>query len=155
MIFAEVGVLFRAIGLALYSILKDLGLPTRYGPLDLNHMLKQSNESVDDRIAKLDQARESLSSAIQAINELEEQANSQKRELVNLTIAAHEAELKNTNLQSRMDELRRLSAIDANVVQEAFNIPSRLQRWMERLIGFLLGIAASIIASLIYSHFFV
>lgn len=107
-------------------------------------------ESVDERIRKIDEARNNLVSALSAIDELKAEAAVSKRE-------AHELQEKVASLSSEkvavdteIHEIRKIMDLDVNVFQRVAGVPSRKQVAKERLIGFGLGILASLIATLVW-----
>lgn len=140
----------RALAKALISYLRDLGFPMKIGQYDLTRVLDASEASLDERLSKIDSARQNLSEALQAIDQLAESAEAQKNELASLTAAVARALQQKANVSDELQQVRALASLDTQAVRRALDVPSRTQRWVERLIAFLLGIGASLLASVLF-----
>ncbi|TPM98123.1 hypothetical protein [Mesorhizobium sp. B2-1-3A] len=138
------------LGKVLLSYLRDLGFPTKIGKFDLAKILDDSESSVDERLLKIDQARQNLTDALSAIEELGSQASRQKAELEVLTAAVAHAASEKAAVTNELTTIRTLANLDTRSVQRAFAVPTRSQRWFERGFSFCLGILASLIASFIF-----
>ncbi|MDX8523059.1 hypothetical protein RFM68_00950 [Mesorhizobium sp. MSK_1335] len=138
------------LGKVFLSYIRDLGFPTKIGKFDLATILDDSEASVDERLLKIDQARQNLTEALSAIEELGSQAGRQKAELEILTAAIAQAANEKAAATNELTTIRTLSNLDTQAVQRAFAIPTRSQRWFERGFSFCLGIVASLIASFVF-----
>ncbi|MGM4928071.1 hypothetical protein [Tardiphaga sp. 619_E2_N8_5] len=108
--------------------------------------------SVDERIAKIESARTSLTEALSAIDELKERAEENKQDLEFLTKQIERAELDKANLSGELQTLKGLAALDSDSVRRVLKLPTRVSIWTERVIAFLFGVAASTVASLLYEY---
>jgi hypothetical protein len=88
---------------------------------------------------KFETARLSLTEALSAMDELKETAQQNKRDLENLTNAIARAESDKADLNAQLDALKKLSAIDTDAVREALRIPTEVDKWKERIWGFIVG----------------
>lgn len=148
---AALGASFTGLfGKVIISYLKDLGFPMKIGKFDLEKILDASEASVDERLQKIDRARQNLADALGAIEELSKQANQQKSELEALTTAVATVTNEKDVATSELAAIRTLANLDAKAVQKAFQMPTRSQRWFERGFSFCLGVIASLIASFIF-----
>lgn len=111
----------------------------------------ETNISIDERIKKIDSARENLTEAIAAIDELRSQANSNKKDLQDALQRISEAEKQRQSLTEEIATVRQLAQADTQSFRRIIGLPTRADAWRERLIGFASGIIASIIASIIYA----
>ncbi|MER8826709.1 hypothetical protein NKH73_11890 [Mesorhizobium sp. M0938] len=110
-----------AFGKVIISYLRDLGFPTTIGKFDLAKMLDDSETSVDERLLKIDQARQNLADALGAIEDLSTQANRQKSELEALTVAVANALDEKTVATSELSAIRTLASLDTRAMQKAFS----------------------------------
>lgn len=108
--------------------------------------------SVDERLAKIEAARSSLLDALTAVDELKNKAEENKADLEYLTKQIHAAEENKADLSEQLKTLKSISELDSEQVRTVLKLPTRLSIWTERVIAFLLGIAASILASIIYEQ---
>jgi hypothetical protein len=145
-----IGTFNVALARAFISLLRDLGVPLKFGSIDLVAMLGKADASIDERLGKIDQARDSLTEALSAIDELGRQAARQKSELEALTAAVATTASKRIEETERLQTIKALSNLDTRTVRAALDVPTRLQRWIERGLAFALGVGASFIASILY-----
>jgi ethanolamine utilization protein EutA (predicted chaperonin) len=143
-------VVFSEVGKVALSYMRDMGFPTKIGRFDLAKILNASEASVDERLLKIDNARQNLSEALQAIEELADQAGKQKQELETLTAAVTNALNEKAAATDELAQIRGLVSLDTRAVRKALEVPTRTQRWLERFIAFAFGIGASFLASIIY-----
>lgn len=120
--------------------------------LDKTGLLSSSKTSVDERLRKIEVARSNLSEALEAIDDLKSEAEKNSRALADLTYKLSEREREKGDLDAKLNELRTLTDVSAATVQSVFRVPTRASIWAERAIGFLIGVGASVVASIIYSR---
>ena len=108
---------------------------------------------IDQRLAKIEEAKQNLAEALAAIEDLQTEAQKNSRALDQLTAKLDKAEQRKTVIQKDIDTLRELSKLDAESVRKGLGIPTRLQVWFERVLSFLIGVAASIVASWVWTMF--
>lgn len=119
-----------------------------FGKIDVRLSTPFTSESIDARLDKIETARQSLTEALSAMDELKQTAETNKRDLEILTDAIARAESDKADLHTQLDALKKLSDIDTTAVREALRIPTEVDKWKERIWGFLVGgIVAGIIAS--------
>lgn len=114
---------------------------------------RAARENIDTRVAKIEAARSNLVEAIEAIDELRDKAEENKRDLAALTEKLSRTEAQKASVDMQLSTLRDLAALDTQSVRQSLGIPTRLQIWRERLIAFASGIVASVVASAIWSFF--
>lgn len=129
-------------------------LSFRLGPASFRFKLdvKGINDTIDDRIAKINIAKTNLNDAITAINELEQDTLKSKKELEKTLKNVELAKEKKTALQSEVNNLTQLAGAEVQTMRTVIGIPSKGALWAQRFIGFILGIVASLIASYIYNY---
>ena len=116
--------------------------------------------SIDERIAKIDAAKTNLMESLQAIDELKEEAERNKKEIIIAVEQVNRLEKDKTHLQSELEAIRTIVEADVSAFRQVAGLgPSEIRR--ERLLGFLSGVIASLIASSIFllivwlvKHFF-
>lgn len=119
---------------------------------NLPSILKEGEgQSLDDRIAKIDSARENLQDAIYAIDELRRQAQGNKAELQDALWQLAAMEQKKSAANAELEALKKIAGADTEAFRRVVGIPTSKDIWRERAVGFGSGIIASIIASLIYA----
>lgn len=135
--------------------LRDVGLSTlkvRSTRRGVSISVDDGPEPVDERIAKIELARQSLTEALSAMDELKERAEENKHDLEFLTRQIERAELDKANLSGELQTMKQMAALDSETVRKVLRMPTRVSIWTERVISFLLGVIASTIASLIYEY---
>ncbi|MCW2393770.1 MULTISPECIES: hypothetical protein [unclassified Sphingobium] len=106
-----------------------------------------SRRSVDQRIARLDEAKAALSESLEAIDELRADAEAARVEHATVVHALNTALSNKDDAQQKLESIRRIIAQDVSAFQEIAGVPD-IRR--ERTIGFLSGICASIVATAIW-----
>ncbi|MGJ5036191.1 hypothetical protein ACQR13_18970 [Bradyrhizobium sp. HKCCYLRH3059] len=138
---------------ALNQILRTLGLATikvRSTRLGVSISVDDGTDTLDARIAKIDTARQSLSEALAAMDELKERAEEHKHELAFLTQQVERAEIDKANLSGELKTLKDMAALDTDAVRKVLRVPTQVSIWTERVLSFFLGVAASVVASFLY-----
>jgi cell division protein ZapA (FtsZ GTPase activity inhibitor) len=106
--------------------------------------------NIDERIANLDVARDNLVAAVTAIDELKAEAEQNKTELSSALERLRSLEAQKASAEQELASLRQIASADIAVFQKLAGIPSRRDVIRERLVGFLLGLLASLAASLVW-----
>lgn len=109
-----------------------------------------SSATVDDRIKKIDAARENLQDAIAAIDELRSQADANKQDLIDAIRRIEDAEHQKQELSKELAALKQVAEADISAFRRIIGLPTKADIWRERLLGFGSGVLASIIASIIF-----
>jgi prefoldin subunit 5 len=122
-----------------------------FGNIDVSLSTPLTRESIDARLEKIETARQNLTEALSAMDELRTTAEQNRRDLETLTNAIARAETDKADLNAQLDALKKLSAIDTETVREALRIPTEVDRWKERIWGFIFGgIVAGLVATAIW-----
>lgn len=100
--------------------------------------------SIDDRIAQIDSAREHLADALEAIDHLKQSAEHSKTELAHLQQRFAALEEKKANAESRLEKVKEATRTDVETFRTLAGIPNIKK---ERLVGFVSGIFASLVAA--------
>jgi hypothetical protein len=108
--------------------------------------------TIDSRIQKIDVARAGLTEALSAIDELKNIAEGNKRDLALLNYQIQHAEAQRQSVSGELDALKEIASLDSESVRKALRLPTRVSIWTERVIAFVLGVLASVLASLIYEY---
>lgn len=134
-------------------LLRDMGaspIKFRSSSRGVSISVDDGSERLDERIAKIDTARQSLTEALAAMDELKSRAEENKHELEFLTRQVERAELDKANLSGELKTLKNMAALDTEAVRKVLRVPTQVGIWTERVISFLLGVAASVLASVLY-----
>ncbi|MFH1079409.1 MAG: hypothetical protein V1766_03965 [Pseudomonadota bacterium] len=108
---------------------------------------KDDTEKIDARIAMLDQARDNLAAAIVAVNELKSTVEENKKEVAEALQTLSSVEEDKTNLESRVEAIRQIAQADVTTFRMLARVPSDKDVLKERIIGFIMGVLASIMAA--------
>ena len=103
--------------------------------------------SIDDRIRKIDKARENLVDGLAAIDELRRSAEQNKKEVQQALEQLAQLEEDKRNLQAKLESTRQIIGSDVQAFRDIAGIPSPAAVRRERVIGFVSGVVASIVAS--------
>lgn len=114
-------------------------------------VLQEENSlSIDERIKKIDAARENLQDAIYAVESLREEANSNRLDLEDALRRIADAEREKHEVGKQLEALKQVAEADTAAFRRVVGLPTKADVWRERLLGFASGIVASIIASVIF-----
>jgi hypothetical protein len=112
---------------------------------------EEQEATIDERIQKIDKARENLVEGLAAIDELRKSAEENKKELQNAVSQLAQLEDDKQKLEAKLESMREIAHADVRTFRELAGIPSPAAIKRERFVGFLSGILASLAASgLIY-----
>lgn len=106
--------------------------------------------NIDERIKKIDDAKENLLDAIKAINELRSEADQNKLNLNQALDNLRIAEAEKQELSKKVETLKQVANADTEAFRQIVGIPSKKDIWKERFLGFGSGVIASLIASFLY-----
>lgn len=109
-------------------------------------------QSLDERVQRIDLARAHLISGLSAIDELKEEAetSAQKVEELNARLEYLATEKETADLE--LCEIRKIASSDLGTFQKIAGVPSRGQIAKERLVGFVLGLIASLLATVLWEQ---
>jgi hypothetical protein len=105
---------------------------------------------LDERLAKIEEAKRNLAEALTAIEELEGQAQENSRSLAVLTAKLDDAEKTKSLVQEDIDTLREAAKLDANGLRKGLGIPGPVGQVVALVISFCLGVAASLTANYLW-----
>ena len=103
--------------------------------------------SLDERIARIDAARSNLLEGLQAIDELKLAAQENKKELEDALAKLRVLEKNKASAEEELGQIRRIASADIETFQKMAGVPSASKVKRERVVGFISGVLASIIAS--------
>lgn len=109
-------------------------------------LFEKPSQTVDERIEKIDLAKRNLLDVINAIDELKEEAEANKKESAIALQQISELEKNRENLREEIDAIKTVIQSDVKSFQRVAGIPNRNT---ERIIGFISGLIAGIMASAI------
>ena len=107
-------------------------------------------QDIDERLLQIDVARNSLETALAAIDELKQLANRNKKDLDEALARLHEANANKLTAEQEAEIAREIARVDVTGLRKVVCIPTRTQIAWERAIGFGLGVLASLLASLVW-----
>lgn len=108
------------------------------------------SQSLDERIAKIEEARNNLFEALQAVDDLRRTADENKQELKEALEKLTQMESQKASLSTELAEIQKIKNADVGAFRDLIGIPTAKDKWWERFIGFVSGIVASIIASALW-----
>jgi len=103
--------------------------------------------SIDERINKLDETRKNLLESLEVVDELKKDAHSSKQQLEEALAQLELARTEHTSKQQEIENLRQIARSDIASFRQMAGVPNM---WLERLVGFVGGIVASLIASILW-----
>jgi ABC-type transporter Mla subunit MlaD len=110
----------------------------------------RETSSIDERLAQIDDARANLMAALAAVDELKGTAERNKEELRQALERVEQLRADRSAAEKELQDMNTIAKTDIKVFKKLAGIPSRSQIGWERLIGFIIGVAASLIAALIW-----
>jgi hypothetical protein len=140
------------------TVIKESGLDRR-----LNLLLdRESPESIDARIKKIDAARDNLFDALSAMDDLKRMATENQEELTSLQTAIKAASEEKEGLAKHNDNLKKLSEIEVGSIRTALGIPTRSQVRLGYFVSFIVGLVTTQLFTFVYdfiakpafTHFF-
>ena len=131
------------------AILKKIRIRLKPGKFVLE--FKQVSESLDERIEKIVKARDALTNAIEAVDELATQAEKNKKDAEKALEDLVVLEKDKKDLEAETKASRQLIDSDIAKFKQMVGIPSASEQRHDKLVGFFSGVLASIIASIIIS----
>lgn len=131
------------------------GYRIRFDKGAVSFELKASSDpkNVELRLAKIESARESLSEALAAMDDLKSAAEENKRDLDRLNEAITTAQAEKKGLTAQLDAMKQLAALDSESVRQVLRVPGPVDVWRERIYGFMSGIVGSLVAQIMWEVF--
>ncbi|WP_105421846.1 hypothetical protein [Neorhizobium sp. T25_27] len=125
--------------------LKRVGLERK-----LNSYFGEMEVTVDQRIQKIDLARDNLAEALSAMDELKSSAEENRAELQRLQVALEKATAEKQDLSAYNQDLRKLAELEAESVRRALGMPTPREVLRSKVISFFAGVLVTILLSLLY-----
>lgn len=120
------------------------------GPIGIKISGPFVSQSIDERLHKIETARQSLSDALDAVDSLKRSAEENKRDLADLTNAIENAQLQKQGVSQELQALKGIAAMESVAVRKALKLPNAVDLWRERIIAFLFGVGASVFATIVW-----
>lgn len=120
------------------------------GVLPFSISIEPATKSVDERVARLDEARHALMEGLQAIDELRDEADRNKQDLAKALAELSTVQVNKATAERELYAVKEAVNVDIEVFRSLARIPNDAQIKRERLMGFITGVLASIIASAIW-----
>lgn len=120
------------------------------GLLPFSIVIEPATKSVDHRVARLDEARNALMEGLQAIDELREEADRNKQDLAKALTELSNVQVNKATAERELNAVKEAVSVDIEVFRSIARIPDEAQIRRERLVGFVTGVLASIVASIIW-----
>lgn len=113
--------------------------------------IKTTSQTIDERIEKLDDAKEALSQGLEAIDELRSDASRHKSEVQNALEELSNLNAETEELGAKREAISKVLESEVSAFRDVVGIPSPKQRQRDKVLGFVSGVIASMVASaLIY-----
>ena len=120
------------------------------GLLPFSIRIDPATRSIEQRVARLDEARNALMESLQAIDELRDEADRNKHDLARVLDELSAARVDREAAERELSTVKEAVNVDVEVFRSIARIPNEAQVRRERLIGFTTGVLASVIASAIW-----
>ncbi|OEZ55467.1 hypothetical protein DUGA6_53790 [Duganella sp. HH105] len=120
------------------------------GLLPFSISIDPVTKNIDQRVARLDEARNALMESLQAIDELRREADGNKLDLARVIAELSAVKVDKAEAERELFAVKKAVDVDVEVFRSIARIPDDAQVKRERLIGFVTGVLASVIASAIW-----
>ncbi len=110
-------------------------------------IIDTESSSLDERLKKLDVAKESLEESLSAIEDLKLEANKNKQELEEALERLSFLEQEKATAEEELKEIRKIAESDSQVFRKLAGVPGQNEIFRERIIGLVTGVFASIVAA--------
>lgn len=108
---------------------------------------EQAAQSIDDRIAKIDEARNNLVEVLNAVDELRSAAEQNQRDAETALRQLDELEQNKASLEKELGFVKSIIDADVDVFRRIVGVPSSDDIRRERVYGFITGVISSVVAS--------
>ena len=136
---------FRLLDRVLGPLLASLGLP-------IPDLRLRPSGSIDERLQKIEAAKENLLESLAALDELKIEADENKLALQSALQSIASLEKKKIETQKEVEALRQVADLDASALKKLFDVPTPARIWRERLYGLVTGVFASLIATFVWAQ---
>lgn len=104
-----------------------------------------SEQTIDERIAKIDAARTNLVDGLKAIDELKATAEENKLELNRALERLDELQAERQSAESELEDIRQIASADVTSFRRVIGIPSKSEIRRQQFVGFISGVVASLV----------
>jgi chromosome segregation ATPase len=108
---------------------------------------EEAQQSLDERIAKLDAAKKNLADGISAIEQLKLEAERSKTEVAAAALQVERLTQDKASLSSKLEAMQTVLSADVDAFRQVAGVPNAASIRRERIIGFISGVAASLVAA--------
>lgn len=108
---------------------------------------EEAQQTLDERIGKLDAARRNLADGIKAIDQLKLDAEKSKTEVAAAALQIEQLSQDKASLSSNLEAVRSVLNADVAAFRQVAGVPTFATIRRERIIGFVSGVAASLVAA--------
>ena len=115
--------------------------------MGLEITIDEDKGSIDERIKKIETAKQSLLEGLSAIEELEKEAEKNKLELEDVLTKLSEIKKDKTNKETELNNIRQITAADVSAFKILAGVPTENEKRKDKIVAFCYGVAASIIAA--------
>lgn len=113
--------------------------------------INTTSQTIDERIEKLDDAKEALTQGLAAIDELHGDAKRHKKEVQKALLDLNALNSETEELEAKKESIAKILESEVSAFQDVAGIPSASQQSRDKILGFISGVIASLVASgLIY-----
>ncbi len=123
-------------------------LPPALFPFSIS--IDPATRSIDQRVARLDEARHALLESLQAIDQLRHEADCNKQYLAIVVAELGAVKVDKAAAERELVAVKKAVDVDVEIFRSIARIPNEAQVRRERLIGFITGVLASVFASAIW-----
>lgn len=128
-------------------LLRWLRIELGPGVLSIQLVEEEAERTLDERIARIDAARQNLVEGINAIDELKREAEKNKKDVTQALKQVAVLERDKASLNQEIQTMRAVLDSDVEAFRKVAGVPSETEIRKERYIGFISGVIASVIAS--------
>lgn len=108
---------------------------------------EEAQQTLDERIGKLDAAKRNLADGIKAIDQLKLDAEKSKTEVAAAALQIEQLSQDKASLSSNLEAVRSVLNADVAAFRQIAGVPTAATIRRERIIGFVSGVAASLVAA--------
>lgn len=131
---------------AVAQVLRKLRVSVKASGISISYEA-EAQLSLDERIAKLDAARKNLADGISAIEQLKVEAEQSKVEVAAAALQVEQLSKDKASLTSKLEAMQTVLRADVDAFRQIAGVPDAAAVRRERIIGFVSGVAASLVAA--------
>lgn len=128
------------------KILKRIKI-SKVNVMGIEISIDNSMGSIDERIKKIEIAKQNLIDGLSAIKELETEAENNKNEIKKALLEIQKLRVNKDDLEKELNSIKQVISSDVSSFKKIAGIPTEMQKKRERILGFISGVIASVLAS--------